>query len=463
MATRTFNWCTECELDCSPSLPTTGYACVPAALLDPVPELLHGFVQVVVQSVRKSTCNDPCCGWVYTLTYDDAQLQSGRTLQQSNVAEVFCTNCLIDFIVTQSGGTADCDAINECVCFEATESITPSVNEEGCNEFDVNVSANAGNALTIESGGLFVPEAQATITVSDTASVDLTFVADVLSADVVISATSGNQVSVAGDGLLVSKGAGLTVTDTSSVDLTLISGALSADAKVSADTGNAVVVHSDGLFVPNSAVGIGLDGWTNPSESWSYASAGVITVPSDATTKYQIGDCIKIDQLATTKYFKIVAVPTTTSIKVVGDVTAPLTSDPISNNYYSHQASPIGFPPFFTWAPVVVPVAPMTYTSQVIYSARFSVEGSGRVNIELEVGGTIGGTPTNELKFEVPVVVTSNPSIYHPCWTADGSEVLRQWLYAGGAYGQVYSPSVVVVWSAGTDRVIKVSGFYWIS
>ena len=42
-------------------------------------------------------------------------------------------------------------------------------------------------------------------------------------------------------------------------------------------------------------------GWTSVADSWTYASATTITVPTDATTKYQAGDKIKLTQ-TTVKY-----------------------------------------------------------------------------------------------------------------------------------------------------------------
>lgn len=38
----------------------------------------------------------------------------------------------------------------------------------------------------------------------------------------------------------------------------------------------------------------GLDGWISAGETWTYASATTITVPSGAASKYQKEDWIKI-------------------------------------------------------------------------------------------------------------------------------------------------------------------------
>jgi hypothetical protein len=151
----------------------------------------------------------------------------------------------------------------------------------------------------------------------------------VLSADVEISAGAGNQVSIAGDGLFVPLAAGLTVLDTATVDLTLAAGVLSADVITTA---------------------INADGWIDADESWAFASATTITVPSDATLKYQIGDKIRFTQDATTKYFYVVGV-TATVLTVTAGTDYTVTASAITVPFYSHTLSPLGFPQYFNYTP----------------------------------------------------------------------------------------------------------------
>jgi len=90
------------------------------------------------------------------------------------------------------------------------------------------------------------------------------------------------------------------------------------------------------------------DGWSPADETWTYASASTITVPSGAASKYQKGDRIKWTQ-TTVKYGVITAVADTTlTIAVNTDYT--VANAAISANYYSHQANPIGYPGWFTLA-----------------------------------------------------------------------------------------------------------------
>lgn len=89
-----------------------------------------------------------------------------------------------------------------------------------------------------------------------------------------------------------------------------------------------------------------INGWISANEAWTYASADaptfVITVPSGAASKYNVGDKIKLTQ-TTVKYFIITAI-TDTTLTVYGGTDYTLANAAISANYYSHAKSPVGFP-----------------------------------------------------------------------------------------------------------------------
>lgn len=83
------------------------------------------------------------------------------------------------------------------------------------------------------------------------------------------------------------------------------------------------------------------DGWILVSDSWTYASASTITVPSDATTKYDVGDKIKLSN-GSTKYFNITAVAATT-LTVIGVSGEVVANSAITSVYYSKAETPHGF------------------------------------------------------------------------------------------------------------------------
>lgn len=94
------------------------------------------------------------------------------------------------------------------------------------------------------------------------------------------------------------------------------------------------------------------DGWSPANETWTFATASTITVPTGAASKYQKGDRIKWTQ-TTVKYGVIVAVADTLlTILVNTDYT--VANAAISANFYSHEENPIGYPTWFafttTWS-----------------------------------------------------------------------------------------------------------------
>lgn len=89
-----------------------------------------------------------------------------------------------------------------------------------------------------------------------------------------------------------------------------------------------------------------VNGWILANETWVYysvdAPTGVITVPSGAASKYNVGDRVKMTN-STVKYFIITAVSDTT-LTLYGGTDYTLENADITLNYYSHAKSPLGFP-----------------------------------------------------------------------------------------------------------------------
>lgn len=88
--------------------------------------------------------------------------------------------------------------------------------------------------------------------------------------------------------------------------------------------------------------GLPTAGYTATGESWAYASATTITVPTDATIKYQKGNFIRISQTTGgTKYGVISNVASTTlTIYWLGGAT--LANEAINSPVYSSAATPLG-------------------------------------------------------------------------------------------------------------------------
>lgn len=84
------------------------------------------------------------------------------------------------------------------------------------------------------------------------------------------------------------------------------------------------------------------NGWTAVSDSWSYASATEITVPSGAASLYSPGMKLKITQ-TTVKYFWVTKVEDT-KLTVYGGTDFTLANAAITSPYFSTDKAPHGFP-----------------------------------------------------------------------------------------------------------------------
>jgi len=141
------------------------------------------------------------------------------------------------------------------------------------------------------------------------------------------------------------------------------------------------------------------EGWVNPDETWTYLSATTITVPTDATTKYNIGDKIKITQ-TTVKYFYIVGV-TATILTVTAGSDYTVANAAITEPFYSKVETPQGFDAPFNWVPTLVGWSANPATN--VY--RFSL--SGRKCI-LHIRQAADGTSNAQsITFTLPITAVT--------------------------------------------------------
>lgn len=139
------------------------------------------------------------------------------------------------------------------------------------------------------------------------------------------------------------------------------------------------------------------DGWQTANEAWTYASATTITVPSDATTKYAIGDRIKLTQSATVKYFYVVGVASTV-LTITGGSDYTFTNNAITSNYYSHSASPLNFPQWFNFT-----TTPTGFSANPTYISRFNIT----ARMCTVAFRTLSAGTSNATTFTVSVPVTT--------------------------------------------------------
>lgn len=197
------------------------------------------------------------------------------------------------------------------------------------------------------------------------------------------------------------------------------------------------------------------DGWcpalgdTYADETWVYASSTTVTVASDATTRYQIGDKIRFKQGAGYKYYYITAVASTT-VTLNGGTDYTVANAAITDLEWSRAERPFGFPDWFTYAPTLGAGGTMTYTSTSIALARFCMKGK-LVTVLISVSGTTGGTPHTDLTFTLPTNFQSN-ALGGACEVTDTAAGLFGYMLGTGGGTIVVRVESAANWSAGAGR-----------
>lgn len=113
-------------------------------------------------------------------------------------------------------------------------------------------------------------------------------------------------------------------------------------------SGDLVTVGSNGQF---TAAAPSQDGWLSDSNTWTGLGTSSLTINADMTSKIGPGDKLKIGQSGT-KYFYVVSAAYTaavTTVTIAINADYALSAGAITTPYYSHDASPTGFPDWFNF------------------------------------------------------------------------------------------------------------------
>jgi hypothetical protein len=148
------------------------------------------------------------------------------------------------------------------------------------------------------------------------------------------------------------------------------------------------------------------DGWLEVTDSWVYASATTVTVPTDATTKYSVGDKVKFTQTSV-KYFYVTAVGATT-LTLNGGSDYTVANAAISAVSYSKASTPLGFPQWFNYSPTVAGFS-ANPTSTV---NRFSITGRMVTASIYQPTGTPGTSNATTFTITAPVTSANNGLVY---------------------------------------------------
>lgn len=100
------------------------------------------------------------------------------------------------------------------------------------------------------------------------------------------------------------------------------------------------------------------NGWTKEDQIWTYASATTFTITgtTDMSLRFPVGTKLRLKQGGAYKYFYTVSAvftPVTgpTTVTITGGSDYSLVNAAITNNYFSYQENPQGFPQWFNYAP----------------------------------------------------------------------------------------------------------------
>lgn len=186
---------------------------------------------------------------------------------------------------------------------------------------------------------------------------------------------------------------------------------------------SATQISSTNKIADQKTVG---DAWNEVSDTYTYASATTITVPTDATAKYAVGDWIRLKQSGGTyKYFKLTVVAATL-LTINVNLGYTLANEAITAPAFSKVPQPLGAPVANTYKYLTnitnntaITTGDVTLTSYTVVNAgtymimaQISVDngqaqdtGERAVSLQIKKGATTLG----RTQQAVPNITASNP------------------------------------------------------
>lgn len=347
-------------------------------------------------------------------------------LQSGTMKDVSLTNVVSGVTHNATGKSTPVDAdelpISDSAASNALKKLAWSdLKTTLVNSWGVLVAALTSKATPVDADAMLIADSAAT-----NASKKLTWAnlkATLLSSfGAMINSLTGKTTPVDADELVIGDSAASNATKKltwANVKATLIS---SFGVMVNGLTGKTTPVDADELVIGDSAASNATKKltwsnvkatlktyfdtlysaeWNSVSDSWSYASASTITVPTDATTIYQVGDRLRFKQGGGYKYYTIAAVAATTiTVDVNTDYT--VANAAITNIAYSRAPVPYGFPAYFNWSPT----ASGHTVGNGTVTARFSRTGKW---IDFMYSFTLGSTSSISGDFSITLPVTPSP------------------------------------------------------
>ncbi len=206
-----------------------------------------------------------------------------------------------------------------------------------------------------------------------------------------------------------------------------------------------------------NALVVSTDGWTSIGVAASTISATSVSLVGDWTTTLAVGDKIKLTN-STVKYFYVLSVAYSS---VVSTVTFVTNSDySISNNavtlpYYSHAASPLGFPYWFSYTTTYTGWS-ANPTGQV---TKFAMNGR-IVHVQWDVPATSNGT-SNATTATMTLPTTCADDIVVPVSAFDNANILGSVrTTVGSATINLYHDIAFGAWATSGGKAVRLSLTY---
>jgi hypothetical protein len=141
------------------------------------------------------------------------------------------------------------------------------------------------------------------------------------------------------------------------------------------------------------------NGWLPAPGTWTASSDAItITTQAGSTDIYEVGDKLRFKQGGGFKFNYAIAV-TDTTLTMTGSTDYEMTTDTITDNYYSHCSTPVGFPQYFNYTPTGISATNVTMTGRFIITGRI---------IHVDFYAIFTGTITFTTMPTIPVTVSSN-------------------------------------------------------
>jgi hypothetical protein len=214
---------------------------------------------------------------------------------------------------------------------------------------------------------------------------------------------------------------------------------------ITADSADITAITADSIAVLATDVNFS---WLNVTDTWAYASATTVTVPSGAASLYQKGDKLRLKQGAGYKYFYIVGVADTV-LTVTGGSDFTVADAAITDIAISRASSPFGFPGFFNWTPTISGFA----TAPTITSAYFSLTGLS-VNGHFETATHASNGTTFDISTPITAVKGASGGIFIIFNNSTWQATPGKWEIQAANYNLIktFTDSFTTAWSASNNK-----------